>query len=192
MNGALYEVEQKYPVDDFQQVLVQLEEKGIVIGDAVEQQDRYYRHPTRDFAVTDEALRIRQVGSESWMTYKGPRVDTSTKTRRELEVNLPAGRSSADCYDQLLKLLGFQQLGNVTKSRRTATIARAGWDVSVVLDEVLSLGCFVELETIVLLEQLQDAEQVIDQVAVELGLFQAERTSYLELLIAEGKIQTEL
>ena len=30
MNGALYEVEQKYPVDDFQQVLVQLEERHLL------------------------------------------------------------------------------------------------------------------------------------------------------------------
>ena len=54
------------------------------------------------------------------------------------------------------------------------------------LDEVVSLGCFVELETIVREDKLQEAERVIDQLATELGLFQAQRESYLELVIGEG------
>jgi adenylate cyclase class 2 len=186
MDSPLYEVEQKYPVDDFQQILFQLEERAIVIGDAVEQQDSYYGHPARDFGVTDEALRIRRVGSQSWMTYKGPRVDTSSKTRRELEVDLPPGRSTADQYDQLLQVLGFQQVGDVIKSRRTAVIPWTGWDVVMALDEVVSLGCYVELETICLAGKLKDAEQVIDRIATELGLFSTERASYLELLVGEG------
>jgi adenylate cyclase class 2 len=186
MDSPLYEVEQKFPVDDFQQILFQLDEREIVIGDAVEQKDIYYCHPARDFAATDEALRIRRVGNQSWMTYKGPRVDTSTKTRRELEVDLPPGRSTADQYDQLLQVLGFQQVGDVIKSRRTAVIPWTGWDVVMALDEVVSLGCYVELETICLADKLQDAEQVIDRIATELGLLSAERASYLELLVGEG------
>ena len=186
MDSPRYEVEQKYPVVDFQQILAQLEERGIVIGDAVEQKDRYYCHPARDYAATDEALRIRQVGSQSWMTYKGPRVDTSSKTRRELEVALPLGPSTADSYDQLLQLLGFQHAGDVIKSRRTAVIPWTGWDVVMALDEVVSLGCFVELETMSLVDKLKDAEQVIDRIATELGFFSAERASYLELLVGEG------
>ena len=31
-------------------------------------------HPLRDFAVTDEALRLRQKGSKGYITYKGPEV----------------------------------------------------------------------------------------------------------------------
>ena len=186
MESALYEVEQKYPVENFQQILVHLEEREIVIGDAVEQHDRYYSHPTRDFGATDEALRIRQVESQSWMTYKGPRVDTSTKTRRELEVDLPSGESTADRYHQLLQLLGFQHVGDVIKSRRTAIIPRMDWEVSMALDEVVSLGCFVELEIMSRVDTLKDAEKVIDQIATELGLFPAERASYLELLVGEG------
>ena len=185
MDGAIYEVEQKFPVDDFQSILVQLSERAIVIGDAVEQHDRYYAHPARDFAVTDEALRIRQVGSQSWITYKGPRVDTGSKTRREIEVDLPQGASAVEEFDQLLQLLGFQHAGSVVKKRRTATIRQPGWEVSVALDKVVSLGCFVELETIVREDKLQEAERVIDELATELGLFQAERASYLELVIGE-------
>ena len=44
--------------------------------------------PCRDFAQTDEALRIRTVGDTSFVTYKGPKLDATTKTRRELELPL--------------------------------------------------------------------------------------------------------
>ena len=59
-------------------------------------------------------------------------------------------------------------------------------DVSVVLDEVVSLGCFVELETIVREERLEDAECMINKLATEFGLLQAQHASYLELVLAKG------
>jgi predicted adenylyl cyclase CyaB len=85
-----------------------------------------------------------------------------------------------------LQVLGFQHVGDVIKSRRTAVIPWTGWDVVMALDEVVSLGCYVELETICLAGKLKDAEQVIDRIATELGLFSTERASYLELLVGEG------
>jgi len=54
------------------------------------------------------------------------------------------------------------------------------------LDEVVSLGCFVELETIVREERLEDAECMINQLAGEFDLFQAQQASYLELVLAKG------
>ncbi len=186
MDDALYEVEQKFPVDDFRSLLAQFKQRAIVIGDPVEQHDRYYAHPARNFSVTDEALRIRQVGRQSWMTYKGPRVDTGSKTRREIEIELPSGASTVEEFDQLLLLVGFKHAGSVVKKRRAGRISLPGWDVSVMLDEVVSLGCFVELETIVREERLEDAECMINQLAGEFDLFQAQQASYLELVLAKG------
>ena len=57
--------------------------------------DCYYAHPVRDFAASDEALRLRQVGENNYITYKGPKLDTTTKTRREIEISLPDGLQSA-------------------------------------------------------------------------------------------------
>jgi len=185
MDDALYEVEQKFPVDGFCSILAQFKERAIVIGDAVEQHDRYYAHPARDFSVTDEALRIRQMGNQSWMAYKGPRMDTGSKTRREIEIELSSGVSTMEEFDQLLLLVGFKHAGSVVKKRRAGRIPVPGWDVSVVLDEVVSLGSFVELETIVRQERLEDAEWMIHELAAEFGLFQAQRASYLELVLAK-------
>ena len=69
--------------------------------------DRYFNHPARDFAETDEALRIRRIGPVNRITYKGPRVDTVTKTRQELELPLVEGEKSAADWITLLEKLGI-------------------------------------------------------------------------------------
>ena len=180
MPTASYEVEQKFLVVDLQQVIDQLTARDIEVSDAERQLDTYYAHPSRDFASTDEALRIRQVGASAWLTYKGPRIDAETKTRQELDV--PLGPGSHESFDQLLQFLGFQPVGSVSKNRRTAEIQSHGWTVVIALDEVDSLGFFVELEIIAEQEQLPVALQILSELSSEFQLNQAERTSYLELL----------
>ena len=54
-------------------------------GEPAEQVDTYFSHPARDFAATDEALRIRSIDQENFVTYKGPKLDATTKTRREID-----------------------------------------------------------------------------------------------------------
>ncbi len=83
------EVEVKFPVPDLAAVQSQLEGLGATPSQAVEEIDVYYRHPARDFAATDEALRIRRVGPANRITYKGPKVDPTTKTRQEIELGPP-------------------------------------------------------------------------------------------------------
>lgn len=60
-----YEVEKKFPVDDLNEVVAKLEELSATFSEPVVQVDRYFAHPVRDFASTDEALRIRSVGTEN-------------------------------------------------------------------------------------------------------------------------------
>ena len=86
----IYEVECKYPVDDLPRVEIALARMGAKIGAPVRQTDKYFAHPSRDFAATDEALRIRVSGEENYITYKGPKVDATTKTRREIDFLLPS------------------------------------------------------------------------------------------------------
>ena len=82
-----YEVEQKYRVTGFRRVVQRLEELGATLGEPVEQVDTYYAHPSRDFGETDEAFRLRRIGTMTCMTYKGPRIDANTKTRKEIEIS---------------------------------------------------------------------------------------------------------
>jgi adenylate cyclase class 2 len=50
-------------------------------------EDTYFRHPCRDFAETDEALRIRirrfNGHFEAFLTYKGPRLTGTQKPGRK-------------------------------------------------------------------------------------------------------------
>jgi len=179
-----YEVEQKYYTPSHADIQSQLEKLGTQPLATVSQRDTYYAHPQRDFGRTDEALRIRQVGNRACVTYKGPKINSTTKTRRESEVFLAEGAEGADQLDAMLLALGFRHAGMVCKSRQTYYLQRDGQQVDIALDEVEGLGCFTELEiSATPSENVEKAQQIIARLAVELGLSEVQRLSYLELLL---------
>ena len=157
---------------------------GAVFSAPVRQVDHYFNHPARDFAVTDEAFRIRQAGERNYVTYKGPKLDAVTKSRQEVELELPAGQEMCEQYRQLFELLGFRYVATIAKLRRTANIVYEGLPVEVALDEVEGLGHFLELETVVDDGDLDRARGAILSLARHLGLSDVERRNYLELLLA--------
>jgi adenylate cyclase, class 2 len=57
----MYEVELKFPVAGHDPVIEMLTNRGARPGPSIEQRDFYFNHPQRDFAATDEALRIRSL-----------------------------------------------------------------------------------------------------------------------------------
>lgn len=180
------EIEQKFAIEDQVAIAARLTRAGVVWSDPVRQVDTYFVHPARDFRRTDEAFRLRQVGDKNYFTYKGPKIDTTTKTRRELEVPLVDGADVAAQYQQLLEALGFQIGGIVAKSRRSGQLANAGRDIEIVWDDVDDLGAYLELEIVAPAEQLENARAAILGLARELSLGVAERRSYLELLLAKS------
>src|SRR5690349_3622431 len=124
-----YEVEQKHRVTDEAELVARLQERGIHLEKPIEQSDQYFAHPCRDFAATDEALRIRIVGDKSFVTYKGPKLDTTTKTRHEIELALdPADRAGSQ-FASLLAFLGFTPVALVRKRRRTFRITSGDYEV---------------------------------------------------------------
>ena len=176
-----FEVEQKHRVPDVTALFEKLAERGAELGPPVPQADHYYAHPARDFAKTDEALRIRTVGNKSFVTYKGPKLDAATKTRRELELPLDPSDGDGAKFGELLRLLGFKQVGVVHKRRRSFEIDADGRQVEGALDEVDGLGTFAELELLSDEAGLDAARGVISKLASELQLGPSERRSYLEL-----------
>jgi adenylate cyclase class 2 len=148
--------------------------------------DHYFNAPDRDFARTDEALRLRRIGSANFVTYKGPKRDATTKTRTEIEVPLAEGDRAAEDFIRLLTHLGYRPVAVVRKRRRVYHLQRGGFPVEICLDEVDRLGQFAELEVQAPKEQLEAARAVLQQLAAELGLTANERRSYLELLLARS------
>ncbi|MFB6252233.1 MAG: class IV adenylate cyclase [Halobellus sp.] len=177
-----------------------IEAAGATRLTSVSQVDTYYDAPHRDFAETDEALRIRQEEQQessdaddsadsgasdeteteptTKLTYKGPLVDANSKTREEHET----GVDDADTTRSIFEDLGFEPAAVVEKHRTFFELDR----YTVTLDRVESLGEFVEVEA------EADSEDDIDAVREgafdvldRLGLDPDEqiRTSYLSMLL---------
>ena len=180
-----YEVEQKDPVADFSAVEASVLRLGGTFGPAERQVDRYFNHPAKDFAETDEALRIRSIGERNFVTYKGARVDAATKTRREIEVPVAPGTDAAGQFAELLTALGFRETAVVDKSRRAAHLTRSDFTAEVTLDVVREVGSFVEIEVLADETSLEAAKAELARLAADLSLTKTERRSYLELLLEQ-------
>src|SRR6056297_3597675 len=165
-----YEIENKFPVACLDAAAEQLRGRGAELRELIEQVDLYFGHPVRDFAETDEALRIRRIGEVNLVTYKGPKVHAETKTRREIELPLARGREKAEQYGELLAALGFHRVAEVRKHHRSGKLAWEEWEVEVVLDHVAGLGDFLELEIVAEQERVPAAQSAILRLAAELQL----------------------
>jgi adenylate cyclase class 2 len=172
----------KFPVADLGMVEALLRQVARS-GPTLDEADHYFNAPDRDFARTDEALRLRRIGPGNLVTYKGPKQDAQTKTRTEIEVPLADGDRVADAFARLLTCLGYRSVLVVRKRRQLYYLDREGVGVEVCLDDVAQLGQFVELEIVTAAEKLDQSRAVLMQLAEELGLTGSERRSYLEMLL---------
>ena len=143
-----YEVELKFPVADLTSVETRLAVMAVGISSPHDEVDFYFAHPARDFAKTDEAVRLRRKGDANLITYKGPKIDAATKTRREIELPLEPGEESRADWVEMLEALGFRGVAEVRKSRRKAMVAWQDRRIEVSLDRRPRVGTFVELELI--------------------------------------------
>lgn len=178
----MIEVEAKYLVTN----VGEFEQAALLWGGGIpaleyRQCDEYLNHPCRDFGQTDEAFRIRSCNGQTKLTYKGPRLGTVTKTREELELEIPSGQSSS-VLRSLLMALGFTPAGCVNKIRRSFEGAAGGFPVIISMDAVEGLPPYAEIEITCESAQRGAATELVLQLAEVTGLTQSERRSYLELL----------
>ena len=188
----MYEVELKFPLPPgaaAERTLAKLADLGATFGDPVTQADTYYAHPVRDFAATDEALRVRVVTGPDGvprgrLTYKGPKLDAATKTREEFEPPLADGPEPVAALSAAFDRLGFRPVLTVTKTRRTARFKIGGGRTcEAAHDQVEGLGQFLELETTADSVTLSAAREALLTLAADLALGDGERRGYLEMLL---------
>lgn len=179
----MLEVEAKFPLPDATIVEARLIALGaILVADHLEV-DRYLNAPDRDFSRTDEALRLRSIGDENILTYKGPRRDATSKTRTEAEVACPLGTTSAEAFLELFRHLGYRATAIVRKRRKIYEWKRDGFTMHACLDDVESVGQFIELEIVAEESEYAAARETVFLVAKELALGPTETRSYLEQLL---------
>lgn len=184
----MLEVEVKYSLGDSAFVRQKLREWMARLVAERKESDDYLNAPDRDFARTDEALRLRRIGESNFLTYKGPRHDRLTKSRLECEVPCPSGDAAAQNFLTLFEHLGYRSVASVRKSREIYEINRGGFTLHICLDDVEQVGKYVELEIVAPEEQYARARDILFAVAVELGLEQTENRSYLEMLLGRAVV----
>ena len=176
----MYEVEIKVRADH-DVVRNHLHGLDAIPGGSVRQVDTYYDAPDRDFAETDEALRVREEVTEhdesTAITYKGPLIDESSKSREEHQTRV----QDREAIEGILYGLGFEPAATVEKDRERFDLN--GYTVT--LDDVDGLGQFVEVETETSDDDIADAREGAEGILRSLGLDPDAgiRTSYLGLLL---------
>jgi adenylate cyclase, class 2 len=178
------EVEIKFRVSDPVALAERVRQRGAEPVAMSTQMDTYFSHPTRDFAETDEVLRIRSGPAGNQLTFKGPKWSGPTKTREEIEVEFAAGPEESHRMARLLDRLGFETIAVVGKGRTTFRLKVADRTLVVALDEAWTLGHFAEVETIAPSEaDVASAQQAVLTLARELGLTEVEPRSYLRMVL---------
>ena len=148
------EVKTKLDVPNITELRAMLLKSGATFLTTVTEEDVYFNSPSVDFALTDEALRIRKTRDAertddndgiagSVLTYKGPKIHADSKSRRE--INVPIDPGTVESMMELFTLLGFRKAGTVLKIREMFSFK--GFDV--LLDRIDGLGDFLEIERIV-------------------------------------------
>ena len=168
---------------------------GFVAKTPERHRDTYFAHPARDFAATDEALRLRQEvyetpgatspQSRTLITYKGPREPGPVKSREEREVPLAGLAVSGAEMSRIFERLGFRPVRDVIKRREPFVCeSESGLVVTVTIDEVDELGWFAEVERVITNESREETAERVLEVAASLGLpvDHIESRSYLAML----------
>ncbi|MBM4076632.1 MAG: class IV adenylate cyclase [Planctomycetes bacterium] len=181
-----YEVELKFVLHDHG-VVERLRQLGATESASVEQIDRYFNHPSKDFRQTREAFRIRSSGDWNCLTYKGPVIDTATKMRHEIEIPFESGAASLRQMTELMTLLGFRFVREVRKTRTPMTLDRHGQTYHISVDRIEPLGVFLEIELIAEESERNTARDAILKLAEELNLKTPERRSYLTMLMEKDQ-----
>jgi adenylate cyclase, class 2 len=183
----MIEVEVRYRTGDRAAVIARLQEWGATLAADRFDVDHYFNPPDRELKDSDEAFRLRRIGRSNYLTYKGPRIDAETKSRREIEVPLGDGDDAAADMERLLLGLKFRPVVVVRKRRLLYRLERSGLPMEVCFDDVDLVGSFVELEILAPEDNYEFAKTVLLETARDLGLTEKETRSYLGMVLEAQK-----
>ncbi len=197
----MIEVEIKVKISDPNQVRKRFEENKGVYKISLHHEDTYFNMPKglRDFKQTDEALRLRKSIEFNrdnktmaqkinyFITYKGKKIDKTTKTREEIEVKI----NEIEDMKNLLKLLGFREVFTVIKERELYEFLFKDMKIEALIDYLPILKQhFVEVELMTeSYEDIEKSKKILFQFLEKFGIMKEEsiRRSYLELIAEKLK-----
>jgi len=192
----MIEVEIKVKISDPNLTQKKFKDNNGIYKLSLHHEDIYFNMPKglRDFKQTDEALRLRKSiefnkDDEAkdqkinyYITYKGKKIDKTTKTREEIEVKI----NEIEGMKTLLKLLGFQEVFTVVKKRELYEFTFNDIKIEALIDYIPILEQhFVEVELITeSLDDVKKSKDILFEFLNKLGIKKQEsiRKSYLELI----------
>lgn len=178
----MIEVEIKVKVKNRVKLEQLLCELGFTKGALIREEDLYFDTVEDFIRKNDHALRLRSsenmISGENhhFITYKGPKLDQISMTRKELETKI----GDAKVMKELLNALGYVKMYSVIKTRQYFTLE----EMNACIDSVNDLGEFLELEMVVSEEERACALAHIVEFLEKIGYDKEEiiRTSYLSML----------
>lgn len=159
----MVEVERKYRISNKSVIENSLNELGYKKAVTIHQSDKVYLQKSdsfRTFKVGDPVTRIREVNGSSTLTFKRAINSQGDTIEHEMTVE-PA----SEAEDFLLEI-GYKSVTDVDKIRTEFKLN----NVTVSLDEVTSLGNFVEVEILCNEGEEELAQENIARIAKEIGL----------------------
>lgn len=188
----MIEIEVKLKINDRAELISKLVERGFKRSQNLKETDVYFNGIDRDLRDTDEALRIRITESLDGscliadgspddklitLTYKGPKLDKVSMTRKELSVIV----DDFDAMKEVLTELRYRPVSPVVKKR----IEYFSETMTACVDNVEGLGDYLELEIIADSEDDREKSlKLIEEELISLGysMDDTTTTSYLSML----------
>ncbi len=192
----MIEVEIKVRILDPNIIKNKFEENKGVYKLSLLHEDTYFNMPKglRDFKKTDEALRLRksiefnkkeltiEQRINHYITYKGKKLDNSTKTREEIDIKI----EDINRMKNLLRELGFQEILTIKKERDLYEFEFKSFHIEALIDYLPILDQhFIEVECLLKTsENIEASKEVLFNFLSLFGIKNEEsiRQSYLELI----------
>ncbi|MFW9824731.1 MAG: class IV adenylate cyclase [Candidatus Thorarchaeota archaeon] len=202
----MIEVEIKVRITDPDLIRRKFKESKASYRFSLYHEDIYYNMPKglRDFKQTDEALRLRKSviynrkikmdsgKTEYFLTYKGRKMDSLTKTREEIDLKI----EDISKMKKLLKHLGFLEVLTVKKEREFYKIEFQNIKIEALIDYIPILNQhFIEVEILTeTKEQIEKSRAILFDFLSSIGIQQEDsiRKSYLELILEKKEMEKKL
>lgn len=155
------EIELKFKIDNMDNLLNKLEELGCSLSDVIEQEDVVF---------VSDLDNVESVSGSVWLRIRKMKDKTELNFKKQVTVN--ESKEIEFCVDDFeaaqdfLKALGFKEWVRVAKARRYSKYK----DLNICLDKVERLGSFIELEYLAEEDDNNSYEDMIKEVALELGI----------------------
>lgn len=164
------EIEVKARVRDKEAFLAALKERGIELGEPIEQRDIVFAEDIsrfKEFTPNVNFLRIRNQNGQHLFTLKRSEVNETESTEHETEVSKP------EEVIAIIKLLGFEEAVRIHKVRRKAKYQ----DFEICLDDIEHLGLFVEVEKLVESGDIEAIQNELFSFLETLGISRADQVT---------------